>query len=210
MREPILAQRSIPSGRRYRLTMKVVGGLQYLKGNRLPYFSLTVDIHRKGFPNQCQSGGCDHETILKYYPEYADLAALHLSDINGVPMYAEANGWYWMAGAVDGNFGERYHGGNSKQNFPKPPNAPRRGAWDTTDYREPTFEESLETFSRYARVSIEIARALRSDLLATDTPRAAFAAWIEAQKPRWAAEAKACIERHGLKVFGDDWGGRAQ
>ena len=210
MREPILAQRSIPSGRRYRLTMKVVGGLQYLRGNRMPYFSLTVDIHRKGFPNQCQSGGCDHETILKYYPSFADLAALHLSDINGVPMHAEADGWYLMAGAVVGHFGERYHSGNGKRHFPKPAGAPRRGDWDTTDYREPTFDEALQMFADHARVGIETARALRADLLGVDKPRAVFAGWLEAQKPRWAAEAKDCIERHGLKVFGDDWGGMAQ
>lgn len=187
MREPILAQRSIPSGRKYNLTMKVVGGLHYLKGNRLPYFSLTVDVHRKGFPNQCQSGGCDHETILKYYPKYADLAALHLSDIDGVPMHAEANGWYWMAGAASDHFGEKYHGGKDK-----------------------TPEQSLQVFANHARVSLGVAAALLADLEGMDSwneARRVFAIWIEAQKPRWAAEAKACIERHGLKVFGDAWEG---
>ena len=195
MREPILAQRSIPSGRKYNLTMKVVGGLHYLSGNRLPYFSLTVDIHRKGFPNQCQSGGCDHDTILKYYPRFADLAALHLSDTDGVPMHAEANGWYLMAGAVKGNFGERYHVANSKRHC------------TGNEYREPTAEEALQDFANHARIDIETARALRADLVGVDKPRVVFAGWIEAQKPHWAVEAKDCIEKHGLKVFGDVWEG---
>ena len=211
--DPILAVLTIPASwtRAYKLTMRVEGGLHNITGNHKPYFSLTCTIHRKGHPNQCQSGGCDHETILKYCPQFADLAALHLSDIDGKPLHAEANGWYSLAGALPNNAGERYHAGNSQRHFPKPPGAPRRGNWDTTDYREPTPDECLEIFARRARVTIETAHVLRDHLIdvwhstreeceeqgvddwtwsakSWRGARQVFAAWIDAQAPRWKAE----------------------
>lgn len=236
MNTPVLATRTIPAKwtTAYKLTLHVEGGLCYLKGNPLPYFSLTCWKHRKGHPDQCQSGGADHETILKYYPQFADLAALHLSDINGVPMHAEANGWYQLTGALPDNAGERYHAGNSKQNFPKQAGAPRRGEWDNTDYRNPTPDECLQAFAEHARVSVETARALRDRLVevwqATREQcepiaqfadvgiwawsgkswagtRKEFGQWIDAQRPRWKQEAEACIARHGLRVYGDEWKG---
>ena len=106
---PILAVTSYRA-HRVSMTVKAEGGLHYIGGNAKPYFSLTYTEHRKGFPNQCQSFGADHSKILKYWPRFADLAALHLSDIDGVPTHAEANGWYWLAGALPGNAGQEYHG----------------------------------------------------------------------------------------------------
>lgn len=245
-REPVLARTAYkPAWSKVRLVVKAEGGLHFIRGNQLPHFTLTKDAYRLGFPNQCQSGGCDHETILKIWPRFSDLAALHLSDINGVPMHAESNGWYWLAGALPQNAGERYHGGNSKQNLPKPEGAPRRGDWDTTDHREPTPDECLQFFADHVRVDIETARRLRdtvesiwrqtrtlcesnplaAQVDASDWPewtyadwtkaswakaRESFAAWIEDQKPRWKAEADACIAKHGLAVFGDKWEGAAE
>ena len=63
--------------RRQRIT--VYGGLHFITGNSAPYFSLTSETR--------SSSGCNHETILQHYPEFADLAALHLSDIDGVPSH---------------------------------------------------------------------------------------------------------------------------
>lgn len=160
--DPMLASTTIPSwSPRIRLTFVVAGGLHYMRGNSAPYFSLTYTSHRKGFPNQMYSGGAGHEEILKRYPRFADLAALHLSDINGVPMHAERNGWYDLVGALPDNAGERYHAGNSKRHFPKPAGAPRRGDWDNTNYRFPTPDECLQLFARHARVSVETAREVR-------------------------------------------------
>jgi hypothetical protein len=167
MQDPILASRLIPSRTKaYRLSFKVVGGLHYMRGNRKPYFSLTYDSHRAGHPNQCQSGSAGHDEILKWFPRFADLAKLHLSDIDGVPMHAEENGWYNLAGSLPDNACERYHAGNSKRNVPKPEGAPRRGEWDTTDYREPTPDECLQFFADHVRVDLETARALRDQIVA--------------------------------------------
>jgi hypothetical protein len=45
-------------------------------------------------------GGADHETILRAAPELAPLVAAHLADLDGTPMHAEANGWYFYSGAA--------------------------------------------------------------------------------------------------------------
>lgn len=209
-REPVLAVRTIPSGRNYNLTFRVEGGLHYLRGNSKPYFTLTYTSHRKGFPNQCYSGGAGHEEILKYYPRFADIAALHLSDIDGVPMHAEANGWYQLAGALPDHAGQKYHAGNSEQHFPKVTIDPAK-PWATTDYRKPTPEECLQMFADHVRIPVYEAQTVVDGVLAAGegrdwkAGRAWFVQWIEEQKPRWAREAQACIEKHDLRVFGDAW-----
>jgi hypothetical protein len=77
------------------------------------YFSVTGEIstERERAKRDFQSGGCIHDEILKAFPQLAPLVALHLSNLDGVPMHAEANGFYWLAGNL-GGLGERYHGGS--------------------------------------------------------------------------------------------------
>jgi hypothetical protein len=195
-RDPILAARSLPAGTdgyRVPLTFRVEGGLEYLRGNAAPYFTLTYTSHRKGFPNQCYSGGAGHETIARWYGDrFDDLAALHLSDIDGVPMHAEPNGWYWLAGAL-GGAGKAYHGGNG---------SPSR-----------TPAECLATLARHLRITPDEAEALRAEASAeyTHNPdgweaaRATFGLRLDDMRPRWKAEADAAIAKYGLRVFGDQW-----
>jgi hypothetical protein len=57
-----------------------------------PYFSVTGETKH--------SCGCLHDEILKSRPDLKPLVDLHLSDLDGVPMHAEANGWYWLAEAA--------------------------------------------------------------------------------------------------------------
>lgn len=100
MREPLLASREVSGdeyGRKVRGWLGVFGGLHMMRGNPSPHFTITTEVHQKGYPDRWWSGGADHETILKHFPRFADLVALHLSDIDGVPMHAAANGWYWYA-----------------------------------------------------------------------------------------------------------------
>lgn len=37
------------------------------------------------------------------------------------------------------------------------------------------------------------------------TSRAVVAAYCEEMRPRWKAEAAACIKKHGLVIYGDPW-----
>lgn len=194
---PILARREFPKGHdgyRVPTVLLVEGGLAHHTGNSLPYFSLTCTTHRKGFPSQVYSGGADHASILRYFPHkhFDDLASLHLSDINGEPMHTVANAWYWLAGAVSsrGAFGEDYH-------------------------HTHTEEECLSFFANHLRISMAEARSIRFRVYRRylDTnqyngarfARSYLATLIDAMRPRWQAEARACIARHSLQVFGDQW-----
>jgi hypothetical protein len=206
------------------------GGLHYIRGNKAPYFSLTGEVAIPG-RRDCEECGCIHERLLEAWPELADLAALHLSDIDGSPSHGSANGWYAMAGAL-GGAGERYHAGNQES----------YGRIDTSP------EGCLKRFAEHARIDLEEARALRdllqphvneanaerasrqaaveaeygaplkalrewSDLAryysepaAGDrTARAVFDVWFAKQAERFKAEADACIAKHGLVVYGDAW-----
>lgn len=68
-------------------------------GNGHEDFSAAIDYgtareHRSGNA----SGGCAHDVILKHFPSLKPFCDLHLSDANGCPMHAAANGFYWYAG----------------------------------------------------------------------------------------------------------------
>jgi hypothetical protein len=161
--------------RRQRIT--VYGGLHYIVGNKAPYFSLTSETR--------SSSGCNHERILALYPEYADLAALHLSDIDGCPSHSVENAWYWFAGSK-GGLGERFHGANAQSN--------KHGGFNTED-------ECAQIFANHVRISLEKALMLRE----TIGKKAHLKAWCEDQRPRWKKEADDCIARHKLRVYGAAW-----
>ncbi len=176
-------------------------GLNYLRGNSQPYFSLTCDGRtvRNGRLAE-EFGGADHDLILRELPELADLAALHLAGIDGAPLHAEANGWYQLAGAC-GGFNERYHAGNA-ETYGRP--------------RDP-----LGSFAKHCRVTREEAAAIAKDVVEYDVAAREGVAWkdrvsgVEGRKrwreicasfaPRWKREADAAIEKYGLTVFGDHW-----
>lgn len=192
-----------------------IGGLHYTKGNAAPYFSLTLaswtkhGVRKSGGYNSPilreDSFGCAHDELITRWPELAPLAALHLSDWHGVPMHAEGNGWYWLAG-YGGGLGERYHGGNSEA----PHNLP---------------EKCLEVWAEHVRIPIDEARALADGWIEAGREaaraggytvadgvthalkaeareiRKLHAAWIEGQRPRWQAEADECVKALGLTYY---------
>lgn len=61
-------------------------------------FAITGDVYKISKNNRKVfiEGGCCHDTILKYYPEFQIFVDLHLSDNSGVPMYAVSNGYYHL------------------------------------------------------------------------------------------------------------------
>lgn len=62
-------------------------------------FAITGDIYEAGKPKTDRyyiSGGCIHETIEKYFPEFIPFIRLHLCDYKGIPMHASANGFYHL------------------------------------------------------------------------------------------------------------------
>ena len=61
-------------------------------------FAITGTIYRKKSNGTWETAlaGCIHEEILKYFPEFSDFVALHLSNSKGQPMYAVENGIYWL------------------------------------------------------------------------------------------------------------------
>jgi hypothetical protein len=166
-------------------------GLRQLKGNTRPYFSVTGETWINGRED---SRGCIHDEIESAFPgELSDLIALHLSDDDGAPMYAEDNGWYWLAGCA-GGLGQQYHGGNN----------------------EYLRETPLAIFAKHCRISEDEATRIVRDVVAELGPESeqgpsytsadykrARAKWQQicnGMRPRWKREADAAIEKHALVV----------
>lgn len=165
-------------------TLTIYAGLHYIRGNPAPYFTLTAEAKEYG-------RGMQHDLILEQCPDLAPLADLHLSDINGVPLHAVENGWYWLEGAA-GGWGSRLHG------------AQHPGV-------EP--EKCLRILAQHLRLSNREAQNLlsitdrtvqRNGLIAA---KQGFAWYVESLKERWKAEAEEAIEHFNLQIFGDFWPG---
>ncbi len=45
-------------------------------------------------PYQATGGGCQHELVVKHFPDMKDIVDLHLCDINGIPMFGRSNGYF--------------------------------------------------------------------------------------------------------------------
>jgi hypothetical protein len=231
---PIIRSKILPrrAGDRYRHRLDVKGGLEHLRGNARPHFSLTCWESAPHNPNVECSGGCAHGLILSHWPELADLAALHLADDEGAPMHAEANGWYLLAGYL-GGVGERYHAGNSMRQHWKLADGTPCGdssvpGAEFDGYRNSTPDECLALFAGHVRLSEQDAAGVVLRIVdgysvgelrtLSDSPdpaaesmldginselRARWQAECDAMRPRWAAEAAACVERHGLQLVAD-------
>lgn len=179
------------------------GGLHMIRGNGKPHFSLTGEFYPAG--QRGESGavfGCCHDEILSIWPELKPLADLHLSDIDGVPMHASANAFYWLAGASPKLRNVvPYHGGNST----------------------PARDEEACAFilASHLRISLDDANALALaaeveymkcpqyrrvyERGGIDEAKAVAEAFVEAQRPRWKQEAERCIRDLNLVIYGDPY-----
>jgi len=173
--------------------IRVDACLHYIRGNHAPYFSVTADVYIPG-RRDIEACGCLHDDILKFWPKLAPVIALHLSDDKGVPMHAEANGWYQLAGYYQ--TGGRYHAGNSQGNYPRLDGSV--GPYgQTTEYRCPTPDECLQHFADHVRIPLDAARELAPYWRCPDDWHASrrwFGTWLAAQAPRFQAEADAAVE----------------
>lgn len=151
----------------------VEAGLRHLRGNALPYFSVTAWCGQT--EAAMHSGGCMHDEILYQWPALAPVVALHLSDSTGQPMHAEANGWYQLAGYYRTD--ERYHAGNAS-------------------YGDTSPEACLARFADHVRLPLDVVRTLANEWRCDDDWKASrrwFGRWLESQAPRFQAEADAAI-----------------
>lgn len=175
MTDPTLATKRLANGNRF----KVVGGLHYIKGNSAPYFSLTYEeTTARGRFEACGAG---HDEILRRFPRFRDLAALHLSDIDGAPMHALENGFYHLGGTK----------------------------WCGPDFLVAAKHFRI-TEAEAEQLARDIFGEHYSPTVGnlsgrSDMAKARLAVFIKRQVGRWKAEADACVARHSLRLYGDTW-----
>jgi hypothetical protein len=171
----------------------------YTCGNNAhPYFTVTADIYKPDRSHNPIACGCMHEEVLRYFPEMAPLVALHLANAdNGEPTYGEDNGFYWLAGALDG-LGERYHGGSGDSG--KSPDECLRIFAEHCRIELPeaegigrTVKDAFESGQRRVATSEVVTEKAREEM-AKEGRRAAKADWkviCDDMRPRWKREAEA-------------------
>ena len=78
---------------------RVKYGMSWLKGNKLPYFSITLEREeRRNLQSnywEYSGGGAALEEIAEKFPALAGLVKWHLCDQDGTPMHYIANATFW-------------------------------------------------------------------------------------------------------------------
>lgn len=183
------------------ITLQAIAKLEQLGGNQKPHFSVTGTIWKGTGPYSDEkdiAGGCLHEEILRVFPKLAPLIALHLSDADGQPMHASANGLYLIAGFVPGNLAQEYHGANGSS--PKTPEECKRIACDhlrITEEQVDALAAHLAEVCAKAKAGValsqEVSPAAQKEQIRQARKQCAahMAAWCETQRERWQAEANA-------------------
>jgi hypothetical protein len=205
IKEPILATANEET--RERIFVK--GGLHFIKGNSAPYFSITADLPGLGM------GGCCHDEIKKAFGDrFNDLIALHLSDHDGVPMHAAGNAFYWAGGCGRNELTEvgffrsqlrdlakRY----GREDYLKAAESALRIEGPDTVWKRWDQTPNAQHLASLLRISESDAQLLVDSVCGEGFSKEDMALYVESLKPRWNEEAKACITKHGLIVFGDTW-----
>jgi len=161
------------------LTVKV--RLTKLEGNSRPYFSVTGSIDSlRGVEI---AGGCLHDEILQWFPELADVVALHLADDRGKPMHAAENARYWM-------------GLSSWSGKEWKPMAPRGVPDLETDSQGLIW--APVTLAKHLRISVEDARRVREYVVNDGNDTEAIAFHVRMLEKQWQHQADEVKERFGL------------
>lgn len=82
-------------------------GERFCEDGLSPGFSVTGEVYvarsnasgasRQRMGRESDYSGAIGDELTRAFPQIAPIAALHLSDPDGAPMHAEANGWYWYS-----------------------------------------------------------------------------------------------------------------
>lgn len=166
-----------------KLTTKNQDPLNYIEAtailhkidNKKPYFSLTGRVVQNGRESV---SGAIHDEILEAFPELEDLAALHLSDIDGKPMNSFENGKYW-AGFT------KWEEGNSKH---------LSQLWRISqDDAAGLLYDALNAQSQ--DIEVETGEIVLEETLLKE--------FHDRQLPRWQKEADAAIKKYKLTIVAD-------
>jgi len=141
-------------------------------GKQKPYFSLTGRVIVKG-RESC--GGAIHSQILKAFPQLADIAALHLSDIDGVPLHSFENGRYWAGFSKWGEANSR----------------------NLSELWRISRDDSAHLI--YDSLMAQLWQAGDS----VTSPESLLKDFHDKQIPRWKEEADAAIKKHKLTLVAD-------
>ena len=160
---------------------------EWLQGNALPHFSVTVSGR--------DFGGCCHDLVLAVRPDLAPLVRMHGRDSEGVPMHAVENAIHWLSGAEPGlhDF-YRYRPGSGRS--------------DAAEQSRPSW--CLATLAEHLGLSVAAASSLAERVRAVTAPnrglwarrlvpssviveqvRAVVTGEVAALRPGWRAEAQA-------------------
>ncbi len=209
--------RTFPAPAGYHGQLHITAQAYFCGSNKHPHFSVEGEIStpREHQTGDWQAGGCLHDEALKAWPKIRPIIDLHLSNADdGEPMHAEGNGFYALAGSVAGNFGERYHAGNSERHFPIAANP--ETPWKNTEYRMPTHDECLQFLAEHLRCTLSHAEMIRDDVrgafeaaamlishsseteqarlqrtkAGNAAAKACFAGYVAEMRPRWQQEAQ--------------------
>jgi len=147
-----------------------------LTTNSSPYFSITGSLYEKQplTDRNMISCSCIHDDILDNAPQFTDLVALHLSGIDGTPMYVVENGFYHFQTAIGT---AQYH---TKEDGDR--------------------EKYTKVVADHLRISLVDATALieRLEKLTPSQQKMEFTEFVVKQRERWNKEAQDAVSKYGL------------
>lgn len=161
--------------RRYGENHKLTVTLRlYSLGGQAPHFSATaVETYR----GREEGGGAMHDDIVKAFPKFAPVVAVHLSDEHGVPMHAVANMAYWLGYTKYKTASVRYPDGTYKQDEPLP-------YWPYVCSHWRITEKEAREADNFVRTYVRNGQGTHADALGI---------LALAMAPRWQAEADAAL-----------------
>ena len=130
------------------------------------YFAITGTSY---FKNRLYSAGCIHDEILKYFPELKYLVDLHLSNFDGIPMYAVENGFYYYQ-IMNGD--AKYH-----------------------KIEENDEEKWKKILKEHLRINEEEFKEFETICGIYLHTKETFTEYVDSQKPRWKKEARKALEQ---------------